>query len=120
LRYLHTADGQEATEATITDPAHWGVLMVEDTVLADADTGEPLDEADVDWATAHRPDREPAEGTRHADTVVETTVWQPEFYCTNPKAAGLTLADFLTRSGPIVHDTAAPDDPEVRAEAQRS
>ena len=88
LCYLRTADGQEATEAAVTDPAHWAVLMTEDTVLVDADTGEPVDEADVDWSTEHQPDREPAQGARHANTVVETTVWQPEYYCTDPQACG--------------------------------
>jgi ParB family chromosome partitioning protein len=120
LRHLHTADGQEASEAAVTDPAHWAVLMTEDTVLVDADTGEPVDEADVDWSTEHQPDREPARGTRHASTVVEATVWQPEYYCTDPEACGLAMADFLTRSGPIVHEPTAVEDPEASAESQRA
>jgi ParB family chromosome partitioning protein len=120
LCYLRTADGQEATEAAVTDPAHWAVLMTEDTVLVDADTGEPVDEADVDWSTEHQPDREPAQGARHANTVVETTVWQPECYCTDPQACGLARADFLTRSVPIVHEPTAVEDPETRAKAERA
>lgn len=53
LRHLRTSDGQEATEAAVTGPAHWAVLMTEDTVLVDAETGEPVEEADVDWSTEH-------------------------------------------------------------------
>jgi ParB family chromosome partitioning protein len=36
LHYLRTADGQDATEAAVTDPVHWAVLMTEETVLARA------------------------------------------------------------------------------------
>ena len=39
LRHLQTADGQETTDAAVTDPAQWAVLLVEDTVLVDAVTG---------------------------------------------------------------------------------
>jgi ParB family chromosome partitioning protein len=114
------ADGQEATEAEVTDPAHWAVLMVEDTVLVDTDTGEPVDEDDIDWSTEHQPDRKPADGARHASTVMETTVWQPEYYCTDPEACGLTLVEFLTRSGPIVHEPNNSNGTEDRAEAERA
>ena len=120
LRHLRTGDGQEATEAAVTDPAQWAVLMVEDTVLTDTDTGEPVGEDDVDWSTEHQPDREPVQGSRHANTVVETTVWQPEYYCTDPQACGLTLAEFPSRSSPIVHEPAAAEDPEARADIQRA
>lgn len=120
LRHLRTADGDIATEAAVVGPAHWAVFMVEDSVLADAETGEAVDEDDVDWSTQHQPDREPAEDTRHANTVVDNTVWAPEYYCTNPEAAGLKPADFLTAAGPITHYPTTAHDPEDRAEAQRA
>jgi ParB family chromosome partitioning protein len=121
LRHLHTPDGDEATEAVVTDPAHWAVFMIEDTLLVDAASGKPVNEDEVDWSTEHHPDREPAEGTRHADTVVEKVEWQPEYYCRDPQACGLTLAEFLTRAKPVIagnHDTDV-DDVEARAEALR-
>jgi ParB family chromosome partitioning protein len=119
LRDLRTADDQEATQAAISDAAHWAVWMVEDTELVDATTGEQVDEADVDWSTEHHPDREPADGSRHANSVIDKTIWAPEYYCLDPQAAGLTLADFLTDAKPIVCGQGEADDAEARAEAQR-
>ena len=121
LRYLRTADGDEATEAVVTDPSRWAVFMVEDTVFVDATNGEPVDEDEVDWSTEHHSDRQPAEGTRHADSVVEKVVWQPEYYCRDPHACGLTLADFLTGAKPIVagHHGDNTEDAEARDDAKR-
>jgi ParB family chromosome partitioning protein len=123
LRHLRTPDSHEATQAAVTDPAHWAVLMVEESVLVDTVTGEPVDEADVDWSTEHRPEQQPDEGARHADTVMDKTVWAPEYYCRDPQACALTLADFLTRAEPIVHGHGEQNDAETaeaRAEAQRT
>jgi ParB family chromosome partitioning protein len=122
LRHLHTADGDAATEAAVTDPLHWAVFMIEDTLVVDAASGEPVNEDEVDWSTEHHPDREPAQGTRHADTVVEKVEWQPEYYCRDPQACGLTLAEFLTRAKPVVagnHDTDVEEDIGARAETVR-
>ena len=119
LRNLRTGDDKEATEAAITDAAQWAVWMVEDTELVDAATGEPVDEADVDWSTEHQPERQPAEGARHANSVIEKTIWTPEYYCLDPQAAGLALAEFLTDAKPIVCGQGDADDAEARAEAQR-
>jgi ParB family chromosome partitioning protein len=97
--------------------------MVEDTMLVDTVTGEPVDEADVDWSTEHHPEQVPAEGARHADTVMDKTVWAPEYYCRDPQACGLTPAEFLTRAEPIVHGHGEQSDAETaeaRAEAQRT
>ncbi len=108
MRHLRTADGDDVTEAAVTEPTQWAVFMVEDAVIVDAATGEPVDEDDVDWSTEHHPDRQPAEGMRHADTVMEKVEWQPEYYCLDPQACGLTLAEVLTRAKPVVaghHDT---------------
>ena len=123
LRHLQTADGQETTEAAVTDPAQWAVLLVEDTVLVDAVTGEPVDEADIDWSTEHHADRQPVDAARHANTVVEKTAWVPEYYCRDPQAAGLHLAEFFTRAQPIVCGQGERNDAETadaRAEAQRA
>ena len=124
LRYLRTADGHEATLAAVTDPTRWAVLLTEDTVLVDAATGEPVDEADVDWSTERAPDRQPEDGQRHAATVVEQSVWEPEYFCLDPAACGLALADFLASASPIVAgrdtDTDATLDGASLVEAQRA
>ena len=88
LGYL-LKDGEPATVEAVTDPKHWAVLICEGSVLVDNDTGEVVDEDDVDWDTQDRPDQEPGEGLRHADKVTETVDFGPEFYCTDHEAAGL-------------------------------
>ncbi|KUI34195.1 ParB N-terminal domain-containing protein [Mycobacterium sp. GA-2829] len=119
LAYLRTPDGARVDEEAVTDPAHWAVLLVEDSVYVDTTTGEPVDAREVDWATERDPDRTPDEGRRHATTVTETVVWAPEYFCRDPQAAGLTLADFLQPRP----DTPAPEDApsaEDRAETERA
>ena len=59
LRHLRTPDGREATVAEVTDPTQWAVLMVEEVQLVDADTGDPVDDDDVDWSTEHHPEHDP-------------------------------------------------------------
>ena len=72
-----TADGAEADEQAVTEPAHWAVLLYEDTALCDVDSGELVDEDDVDWDTEDDADATPAEGKRHATSVTEATVVAP-------------------------------------------
>ena len=119
MRHLRTADGDDVTETAVAEPTQWAVFMVEDAVIVDAATGEPVDGDDVDWSTEHHPDRQPADGMRHADTVVEKFEWQPEYYCLDPQACGLTLTEVLTRAKPIVagHDAGKT---EAQAEATRN
>jgi ParB family chromosome partitioning protein len=119
MRHLRTADGDDVTEAAVAEPTQWAVFMVEDAMIVDAATGEPVDE-DVDWSTEHHPDRQPAEGMRHADTVVEKVEWQPQYYCLDPQACGLTLAEVLTRAKPIVAGHHDAEKTEAQAEASRN
>jgi ParB family transcriptional regulator, chromosome partitioning protein len=119
LRYLVTADGGEAGEAAVTDPAHWAVLLVEDTVFVDAETGELVDETTIDWNTEDAPDAEPAEGMRHANTVKEAEAFVPEYYCTDYRAAGLTPEKFFARRAGIVDvDTDSADEEPADQEAR--
>jgi ParB family transcriptional regulator, chromosome partitioning protein len=104
LRHLRTADGDIASEEHVTNPAHWAILLVEGEILVDKATLEPVDDADVDWNTEDNPASEPAEGFRHADSVLERTVYRTEFYCVDTEAAGLALAPFLLEQRPIVHN----------------
>ena len=129
LSHLVNADGNGADEQAVTNPVHWAVLLYEDTALCDVETGAVIDEDDVDWDTKDQTDAEPAEGLRHAKTVTETTVFAPEYYCLDYRAAGLTPEEwFARRAGMVDTDTgeAVDLDDEAReaarqqAEAQRA
>ena len=80
------------TEAAVTDPAHWAVLLYEDTALVVAATGELVDEHTIDWGTEDNADSTPAEDMRHVNSVTETTVFDAEWFCTDYAAAGLELS----------------------------
>ena len=94
LRYLRTPDNHEATVEAVTNPAQWAVLMVEECCRRRRGHGDRVDEDDVDWSDEHHPEREPREGCQHAATAVEKTVRQPDSYCLDRDACGLTLAEF--------------------------
>jgi ParB family chromosome partitioning protein len=93
LSYLCTAAGEEADETAVTNPAHWAVKLTEENAILDAETGEPVEENAVDWDTENDPEATPAEGLRHANTVIETTVFAPEYYCLDYAAVGLALSE---------------------------
>jgi ParB family chromosome partitioning protein len=125
LHYLVTAEGAEADDNAVTDPAHWAVLLYEDTALCDVDTGEIVDEEAVDWDTEHQPDAEPADGLRHAKTVTETTVFAPEYYCLDYRAAGLAPETWYARRAglvdPSTHEAVdLDDDARQQADAERA
>ena len=98
------------------------MLLYEDTALCDGETGEIVDEETVDWDTQDRPGAVPCEGLRHAETVTETTVFAPEYYCLDYLAAGLTPEEwFARRAGMIDTDTgdAVDLDDEAREAARQ-
>jgi hypothetical protein len=102
------------------------ILLVQNEAFVDKVTGETVPEEDIDRTTDDDPSQQPDDGLRHADTVLERTVYSPEFYCTATEAAGLQLAPFLLNQRPVVHDPIGGDSPEdreaaeaARAEAQR-
>ena len=106
LRYLVTTDGSEADEAAVTDPSHWAVVLFEDTVLTDAETGELVDEDSVDWDTEGDAQATPDEGLRHANTVTETTMFVADYFCLDYRAAGLQPESyFAQRSGLVATET---------------
>ena len=101
LHQLRLADGTDAGVADVRTPAQWAVLLSEDTVLTDKASGDLVDEDDVDWNTEGKPDSEPQEGLRHADTVVETTGFAPEYFCVDYAAAGLVPNERYMRLGGV-------------------
>jgi ParB family chromosome partitioning protein len=122
LHYLVTADGSEADEHAVTAPAHWAVLLYEDTALCDVATGEVVREDDVDWNTQDQRDVTPEEGLRHANTVTETAVFTPEYFCLDYRAAGLTPDTWFARNAGMVtigDDSAVDLDQDAREAARQ-
>ncbi|MFC6130161.1 ParB/RepB/Spo0J family partition protein [Mycolicibacterium llatzerense] len=121
MTYLvtHDADGAEvdATEAAVTDPAQWAVLLYEGTVLVDRSTGEPVDEDAVDWATQDDDAATPDSGLRHANTVEDRETYLPEYFCLDYAAAGLSVAQDRVRQYFPSTDS-ADDDEEDEAQRQ--
>ena len=125
LHYLVTAEGAEVDERAVTNPAHWAVLLYEDTALCDVDTGGIVDEEAVDWDTEDQPHAEPAEGLRHAKTVAETTVFAPEYYCLDYRAAGLAPETWFARRAGLVDPSTGEavdldDEARQQADAERA
>ena len=121
LDYLRTADDEKVSDDIEKQPAHWAVYFTEDYGYFDAETSEPVDDADVDDHTRDDEEAEAAEGLRHYSTVTETTVIVPEWYCLDYVAAGLQLGPSLRDRHPstVSRETGAGDDsPEAIAERQ--
>jgi ParB family chromosome partitioning protein len=101
LRHLQRT-GEDGTpegvdESAITDAQFWGVRLDEYDGYVDAE-GNEVTEEEIDWDTEGDPQAIPAEGMRHADTVREQIVFEPEWYCLNPQAAGLQVSDTFQRN----------------------
>lgn len=131
LRYLRTLDGDAATTAHITDPAHWAVYLIEDDIYVDATSGEEVNNDEIDWDCQGYGgvSLDPREGMRHPDSVTEKTVYAPEWYCRDYTAAALALCETLakrvealartTTSGSAAHELDADTDAEARAAAAK-
>lgn len=109
LSRLEVAEGVQADETAVTDPAHWAVVLYESDGYVDAETGEVVDEDAVDWDTQDDPEATPAEGLRHVSTVKEETVFVPEYFCLDYGAAGLTLDKYFARSAGVAEGDDAED-----------
>lgn len=105
LHHLLTADGAQADEQAVTDPAQWAVQLYETEIVVDVETGEAVDEDDVDWETQDQPEATPAEGLRHACTVTDATGYVPQYFCLDFRAAGLTPEPWFARRAGLAQDT---------------
>lgn len=85
---LFTADGEPAGE-DIVDVGHWAVLLCQEEQMFDAETDDPVDDADVDYSTRWNRSQPAREGMRHYSEVVERWVVVPHWYCTDYEAVGL-------------------------------
>jgi len=96
-------------------------VLVNTEAFCDAETGEPVDERDIDFDTADDPTLEPAEGLRHARTITQTTEWAPDYYCIDPVGAGVTLTAYgAQRYGVDADRLADATDPEGAAARERA
>lgn len=125
LEHLRTPDDQRADEQVVTDPAQWAVLLFETEALVDVDTGAVVDQNDVDWDTEEHPEATPSDGLRHARTVTDATVFTPQYFCVDYRAAGLTPDPWFARNAGIAEadaDAGSPielDNDHDTREAQR-
>jgi ParB family transcriptional regulator, chromosome partitioning protein len=121
--YLRDAEGKTLPDEKIAEmnPQHWAFVLESAEAFLDVKTGEPVDEDAIDFETAEDPSLEPAEGYRHARTVTQTTAWQPEYYCCNPRGAGVTMPDWAARQYGLDADRLAyASDPDGAAERERA
>ena len=106
LRYLRTAEGESVDEAVVTDPAQWAVLVQEEEAWVDAETGEVVDEATIDWETENNPEATPVEGMRHFNTIEEGTRM-----CRRSTASTTAQPDSPSTRGLAVTPGSAPSPP---------
>ncbi len=92
LDQLTNPDGS-ALEGPTDQPELWAVYVDDNEVFVDTTTKEQVDERDIDWSTEGKPDAEPAEGKRHAESVEESITYEPLWFCLDPAAAGLTVSE---------------------------
>ncbi|WP_273735457.1 ParB/RepB/Spo0J family partition protein [Mycolicibacterium septicum] len=79
-------------------PQAWAVWLDEYVEYADRDSGEVVEEDAVDWNTEGDPGAVPEDGLRHADTVVERTAFEPNWYCLDSEAAGVQVLESFVRN----------------------
>lgn len=91
IDHLFTADGEPAGE-DLVDTEHWAVLLCQEERMFDAETGEPVDDDDVDYSTRWQPSQPAREGMRRYSDVVERWVVAADWHCLDYEAVGLIPA----------------------------
>ncbi|WP_328660227.1 ParB/RepB/Spo0J family partition protein [Nocardia salmonicida] len=114
---LVDANGDTIDVDQLTADAGWLVrIELCSTPLAvERDTGSIVDAATVDWNTEHDPDREPADGLRHAREVTQHDRWQADYFLPTDQldAAGLRLISDLPDAEPTAIGISDDPDREV-------
>jgi ParB family chromosome partitioning protein len=118
--YLRTNDGEKVTDEFVeqSDPKHWAVYLTREEIYVDRETGQEVDEREIDWETADDPTLTAAEGYRHFSTVDEGEKWGPEYFCTDLAGAGLRSTSAAAGRGYSADDDDEQDN-EARAERER-
>lgn len=111
-------------------PEHGWLVWIDrsgELVTVDRETGAIVDADTVDRSTRRQPDREPADGLRHAREVEQYNDWQADCFLPTDKfaVAGLQFRSEFTTGTDDSPDTAGPDtagqdavDPEQEAAAR--
>lgn len=100
-------------------PQLWAVWLEEVAIFRNVETGEEVDEHDVDWdIDAADVEAIPEEGYLHPKLVAEETGFQPEFYCLEVDQANLmTRTAYYQRSHPAgTHGAALTEDERIEVE----
>ncbi|OZF42085.1 ParB N-terminal domain-containing protein [Rhodococcus sp. 14-2470-1a] len=124
------ADDAEVTEAVIdANPAVWSVWLTKGEQITVTETGEVIEEEQVDWATEHDDEAKAEEGYHHANALTFTDVWTGEYFTADPVAAGtkpgpILAASFAEPAGDVDPDDAAAvaaarEQERLKAEAAR-
>ena len=95
IDHLFTAVGEPAGE-DLVDTEHWAVLLCQEERMFDAETGEPVDDDDVDYSTRWQPSQPAREGMRRYSDVVERWVVAADWHCLDYEAVGLIPAPGVT------------------------
>ncbi len=90
ISQLIDAAGEPADPETIA-PAHLAVYMEHTDGYTIIETGEAVDEEDIDFDADE--DGEPEEGLHHPRICANADLWEPTYYCTNLTAAELHRRD---------------------------
>src|SRR5690606_26748239 len=101
-------------------PQHWAVWLGSQEAYVDAETGEPVDEEDIDFDTADDPDLEPADDLRHLRSVTETPAWVAQDFCHDLHGAGVRLSASAARRLGVDGEPAGAASPERAREGPAS
>ncbi|WP_181699023.1 ParB/RepB/Spo0J family partition protein [Nocardia sp. GTS18] len=79
---LADADGNALDSGNLSAEGGWLVWIERSNTLTtvDRDSGNIVDPTTVDWETEREPDREPAQGLRHARDVFQREQWQADYF----------------------------------------
>ncbi|MGW4355513.1 hypothetical protein ACWELJ_25840 [Nocardia sp. NPDC004582] len=96
FEHLALAEGGRVREEHITDPKYWAVYLDASEQAVLIETGEEVDEKNIDPATYTDPAAKPAEGMLHANAVRFETQFKPVYGCLDFKKAGLQYVGWST------------------------
>ncbi len=117
---LIVANGEPVDVDHLAADAGWLVWIEQAStpLTVERDTGAIVDASTVDWNTEHDPDREPADGLRHAREVTQQDRWQADYFLPADRldAAGLRLISDLPDAEPTDNPDREIDDTLAREE----
>ncbi|WP_216898420.1 ParB N-terminal domain-containing protein [Nocardia alni] len=111
--FLHHEElrNPDGGEVTAVQPSLWTVcLEVEpESVAVDAETGEPVEFAEIDWDTRHDRSAPAQEGLRHFDSIFLRDSWVPDFWLPLEHLGASGLIVYEEYAPGLIPDTDTPD-----------